>query len=285
MREIPMRSVFWMLCIVFLGSSPLAWSRPPTKTPPTSEKPKNPEKSAPSPTPPARKPPNPAEAIVEKMVKAMGGRDALAAITSLHATGNVTAVTRIGNRTARMQLFSMKPAHQRVDQYFGAQVFSLTTYPGGGWLRQNGALLNLPRSMIEVAEAEAARNEVELRYAQEGIQVSQTGIRRVEDVPCYVIVFLDKKGLQTTYYIEQKTFLLRKRTYLGPHPLGQGQVSISTVQRDYRWLTFGDKKVLIPFVLESYIGGNKTSTIQFQKIEINPSQINKKTFRLPSPTE
>ena len=277
MRRTHRRSAFWISCLAFFGISWFAWGTPPTVDP------KKPEKT--TPTPPERKPPNPAEAIVEKMVTAMGGREALAAITSLHAAGNVTAVTRIGNRTARMQLYSMKPAHQRVDQYFGAQIFSLTTYPGGGWLRQNGALLNLPRSMIEVAEAEAARNELELRYAQEGIQVSQTGTRRVENIPCHIIVFLDKKGLQTTYYIEKKTFLLRKRSYLGPHPLGQGQVSISTIQRDYRWLKFGDKKVLMPFVLESYIGGNKTSTVHFQKVEINPPQINKKTFRLPSPTE
>ncbi|MCB9640084.1 MAG: hypothetical protein H6727_14415 [Myxococcales bacterium] len=276
-----------MLVTSFFVWTGFAHAAPPSKGKKPAKRTAKPAEDA-KPAEPAKAPEKPlteAEKIVEKMVTALGGREVLEAIRSMYATGTVTAITRVGNRSARLHFYTMKPTYQRVDQFFGSQVFSLTTYPGGGWIRQNGAILNLPRSMIEVTESEAARQELELRYRKEGVQVTQMGARDINGTPCHVILFQDKKGRQTTYYIAKKTHLLYKRTYLGPHPLGQGQVSISTVQRDYRWLKIDGKKVQVPFVLESYIGGNKTSTIRFQKIQLNATNVNKKVFRIPSPVE
>ncbi|MEM1009633.1 MAG: hypothetical protein AAGJ35_11575, partial [Myxococcota bacterium] len=67
------------------------------------------------------------------------------------------------------------------------------------------------------------------------------------------------------------------------HPLGQGNVTFSTQTKDYRWFRIdAKKKVRLPMLLESYIGGKKQSTLRFKKLVVNASRVKKQWFWIPS---
>lgn len=248
-----------------------------------------PKAAAPAARPAARpRPPRTqAEKIVEKMVKASGGRAAMNAIKSMYMVGKTRLVTVLGERTAKMVAYEIKPSYQRLDMSFGKQTITQSFTPAGGWMRQNGAIFQLPRSMVEMTKAEMARTNLELRYALEPITVSLIKVRSIRGVDCYVIVFVDQKKNRTTYYISKKDHTLIKRSYVGPSPLGTGKQRFTTYHSDFRWVPIPGTKLRIrlAFRVENHIGGRKVGTILMRKAEINPKHVTKQTFQRPSPVE
>ena len=234
-----------------------------------------------------RVPTTKAEKIVEEMIKVTGGRKALSELKSIYAKGSSKVVTPLGMRTARLVQYTLKPKYQRVEQHFGRQVMVITFYPGGGWLSQNGVTIQLPRSMLEVSRSENARMDLELRYLKENIKVVLKGTKKVKGMDCWEIQFIDRQKRKTTYFIDKDKKLLRKRTYMGPSPLGQGKVRFSTFHSNFKWLTIHDSKnkIQLPFQIEQHMRGNKVGTMIYQQIKLNSPKVTKGRFKRSTPVE
>lgn len=234
-----------------------------------------------------RPPKNKAERIVEKMVVATGGRASWAHVKTIEAKGVTHLVTVLGEKKASITAYELRPTFQRLDMVFGGQTVTQSYYSKGGWMRQNGVIFQLPRSMLDMTKAEVSRANLELRYAIEPIQVKFLRARTIRNTMCNIIVFVDAKKRRTTYYITQKESMLLKRSYVGPSPLGTGKKRFSTYYGDFRWVTFpkSSKRVKIPFLVENYIGGRKVGTIRLSKVTLNSQKIQPKLFLPPSPVD
>lgn len=234
-----------------------------------------------------RVPTTKAEKIVEEMIKVTGGRKALSELQSIYAKGSSKVVTPLGVRTARLVQYTLKPNYQRIEQHFGRQVMMISFYPGGGWLSQNGVRIPLPKSMLEVARSDNARMDLELRYLKEDIKVILKGSKKIKGMDCWEIQFVDKQKRKTTYFIDKDKKLLRKRSYTGPSPLGQGKVLFATFHSKFKWLSIkGSKnKIQMPFRIEQYMRGNKVGTMTYRQIKLNSPKVNKSRFKRSTPVE
>jgi hypothetical protein len=221
------------------------------------------------------------------MVTASGGRTALNAVKTVQLKGVTKLITVLGARTAKIIAYELRPGYQRLDMTFGSQTITQSYHPKGGWMRQNGAVFQLPRSMVDMTNAEIARANLELRYALEPIKVTFLRTRKIRGKQCNVVVFVDAQKRRTTYYIDSTTKMLVKRSYVGPSPLGTGKKRFSTYYTLYRKIKLpkGKGEVSMPMQIENYIGGRKVGTIQIQKVKVNSPSITPQTFLQPSPVE
>lgn len=233
------------------------------------------------------KPRSKAERIVEKMVKAMGGRSNLLKVHTIQASGTTSLNTPLGARRGKLVTYSRKPNYQRVDMDIAGQQITQSFHPGGGWLRQGSAVLRMPQSMLSVAQAESVRSDLELRYFKDGIKVELVGERKVGKEPCYVVRFTDHQKRSTTYAVSRKTWFPLERSYKGPSPLGGGTVTFMTRQSDFRWVAFPNAsfKIRVPFKIVNLINNRSLGSIQLKKVKLNPPNIASSFFLPPNPTE
>jgi len=238
---------------------------------------------------PAKRVLSKADKIIEKMLKATGGRKVHKAIKSMYAAGNSQLILPNGARKAKLFQYMLKPHFQRTEQHIGPMVVIMVFYAGGGWMSQNGVVINLPKSMIEVAESEKARMDLELRYIKEGIKLKLKGSKKVRGKDCWELEFEDKKKRKTNYYIDKKKNVLVQRVYVGPSPLGIGNVKFTVHMGDFRWVPVGKKgkggKVLMPFKTEQWMRGSLMGTVQFKKVELNGKKVKKRLFRKIRPVD
>ncbi|HAA54362.1 MAG TPA: hypothetical protein DCE42_06380 [Myxococcales bacterium] len=229
-----------------------------------------------------------AEKIIEAMLKRMGGRKALVHVRSTLSTGTSQAVTALGERTGKIKTYMLKPHSQRTELRFGSMLFVQAFNEVGGWLRQGGVTLPLPKAMVEMAKEEAIRTDIELRYRRDKMKVKLLGKRTIRGKSCWIVLFTDTKNNRTTYYITRGRKLLLKRSYTGPSPLGQGKVRFSTYLGKYRWFSLPKQRKLrvkLPLHIDNYMDGKKIGAIQFRKIKVNSPKVKASLFAQQSPVD
>jgi len=234
-----------------------------------------------------REPKTVVEKLVAKMVKTMGGRKNLLSVRSTYSIGHTKIITALGEQSGKIISYFLKPAQQRTEIQIGHTTIIQTINKLGGWMQQGTSIISLPRSMIEMSNAELAHLDLEIRFLTEDIKVRQLGQRRIRGKECSVVSFTDKKKRKTLYYISQKNHRLIKSSYLAPSPLGQKKTRYSTYASKYRWVYFPNKKdkILIPFFIEKFMGGRKVGSISLKKVFINSPKVTKQLFKIPSPVD
>jgi hypothetical protein len=238
-------------------------------------------------TQPASKSVNQAEVIVEKMIEATGGREALLQIQKVYATGKTKLVTPLGDREGKFTSYLIKPDYQRADIDIAGQKIVQSFYPGGGWLSQGSVVLPMPQSMLQLAQSESVRSDLELRYRQDNIKLVLKDTKQVRELPCYIIEFIDQQQRSTTYAIHRETMMLIQREYSGPSPLGTGMVTLTYYMSDFRWVELpkSKHKIRLAFQIENYMDNRKIGTIDFDAIHLNHAKVTPSLFQPPNPTD
>ena len=216
--------------------------------------------------------------VISKYVDAMGGKDKLNSIQSLHMVGIATAPN--GNEiTTDIWKVNNKLFRRSVNFGMGSTTTLITDK--GGWqtnFRNGGAFEAMQEAQLngQLYELDCAGPLVD--YAAKGHKAELLGKEAVDGKDAYKIKLTTKQGRELTYYIDATSNLITKMTYKGRgrgqgQGGGQGQGNAGTPQEVEIAVTYSKYEktsdgYMFPF--SQALSGGQGITMTFEKIEVNP---------------
>ncbi|MEA2165214.1 MAG: hypothetical protein QOK37_3341 [Thermoanaerobaculia bacterium] len=220
-----------------------------------------------------------ADELLEKNLKAMGGKDKLTAIKSVKMTGKM----KMGPMEAPFTLTKARPSGMRVDFTIqgmtGTQAYDGTT----GWTLMPFMGNKDPQKMSET-ELKDIRNEADFDgptfdYKAKGNKVEYIGKEDVQGTPAYKLKVTTKDGKESYVFLDAETYLAI-RSESTRNMMGQ-DVEIETSIGDYK--TVGDG-LLFPHSIDSHQKGKEGmggQSITIENIELNP-KVDAGLFAMPA---
>src|SRR5688572_17397346 len=212
-----------------------------------------------------------ADQIVEKHLTALGGRDALAKVTSRRATGTVTVGTPMGPLSGPLEMIAKAPnkmlAQMRID---------LTSVGGPGEMvitqmfdGTNGWNLNSLQGDTAMSgdQLDASRNNSFpsplLKYKELGMTAALEATQQVNGKPAHVVLFTPKTGPAERMFFDAESFLIVRTTSSITLPQ-VGKSEVVAEPSDYRAVD----GIKVPFKLVQ-TAAEQTITFTFDKVETN----------------
>jgi len=219
------------------------------------------------------------EAIITKTVEALGGSDALSAITTLRLTGTLE-VSPSGRYDVTIS--KMRPNLYRyevdyrgtkvVEAFDGTHVWHVIPFDG----------INAPTPMKDEIQASKIKSEADIISSlvaakDKGYRVEYLGRQTVDGVESMRIRVTFPDNYATEYILGAHDHLPRQMIRLERHnPKGAAR-TVTTRISDYR------KTGKLLFAHRYEIGkGNQTSILTITKIEINPGDVTPDMFTMKS---
>jgi hypothetical protein len=219
-----------------------------------------------------------ADEILEKNLKAMGGKEKIKALQSMRITGTM----KMGSMDAPVTITKMRPSNSRMDFTIqgmtGTQAFDGTT----GWSLMPFGGNKDPQKMAEVElkdmRADADFDGPTFDYKAKGNKVEFAGKEDVEGTPAYKLHVTTKDGKESNDYFDAENYLMIRSD--GIRNI-QGQ-DLEVV------ITYGDYKtvegITIAYSMESRVKGKESmgaQSLNITKIDLNP-KIDKAIFAMPA---
>lgn len=208
--------------------------------------------------------------VIGKYVEAMGGKDKLNAIQSLHLTGVATMAN--GNEITT-EIWKVNGKLFRRFTNFGMGSSTTLITDKGGWqtnFRNGGAFEAMPdpQRNNQLYEMDCAGPLVD--YASKGHKAELLGKETIDGKECNKIKLTTKEGRELTYFIDTKTNYIDRMSYKGRgRPATAGgtpeEVEIAVNYSNYDKTADG-----YIFAFSQTMGGNFGGTMTFEKIEVNP---------------
>jgi hypothetical protein len=169
-----------------------------------------------------------AQAVVDKHLKALGGKERLKAVKTVQLTaiareGDTVTTSTVQRARPNLVRYEMEKDGKKVVKAFdGAQ----------GWYAEAGAApQRIDKEKGTMMAEGAAIDDVLLDPKGRGVAVKLDGVEDVKGAPAYKLVLTRATGTETRF-IDQQSFLEVKRTYAGTH---EGKAYTKTLQlSDYR---------------------------------------------------
>lgn len=218
-----------------------------------------------------------ADDLLEKNLKAMGGKDKLTALKSVRMTGKM----KMGPMEAPFTMTKARPAGLRVD--FTIQGMTGTqAYDGAtGWLLMpftgNKDAQKMTEEMLKDVRAEADFDGPTFDYKAKGNKVEYVGKEDVQGTPAYKLKVTTKDGKESLVYLDAETYLAI-RTEATRNMQGQ-EMEMETTIGDYKTV----EGLLFPFSIDSHVKGKEGmgQAITVDKIELNP-KVDSTIFAMPA---
>ncbi len=193
------------------------------------------------------------DAIVEKHLAALGGREALSALTSRTMTGTITLTTPVGDVTGSIEILSAAPNKSRtlteldlsslgagqavIDQRFdGSAGYVLDSLQGDREIT-GGQLESLRNSAFPTAF---------LNYKERGVTIATDGTAKVGDRQAYVLVVTPRTGAAVRVFIDRESYLPLRLVQTIDVPQ-MGPLEQTAEYQDYRSVD----GVKVPFTIRS----------------------------------
>jgi len=215
--------------------------------------------------------------LLEKNIKAMGGKDKLAAIQSMRLTGKM----KMGPMEAPFTMTKARPSGMRVD-FTIQQMTGTTAYDGTtGWTLMpfmgNKDPQKMTEEQLKETRADADFDGPTFDYKAKGNKVDYVGKEDVQGTPTYKLHVTTKDGKESNIYLDAETYLVI-RTDATRNVQGQ-DMEMETSLGDYKTvdgLTFA-------YSWDSHVKGNQAmgQSINIDKIELNP-KVDKAIFAMPA---
>lgn len=209
--------------------------------------------------------------IVAKYEAAMGGRDKLASIQSVHLQG--VSVMQNGNEI-NSDITKVNNALLRTDVNFGMGSFSMVVTPKEGWAsnpRSGGKFEPLPEDAVKAMQTELDLSGPLANYAAKGHKAELLGKETLDGKDVYKIKLTLNTGKELTYFIDANTFYIVREQreamgFMGRRGGGQGGQDNTIQTIDYSDFQKTDDGYVFPFSIKrSGMGGNMV----IEKIEVN----------------
>ena len=201
--------------------------------------------------------------VVDKYMAAMGGKDKLMALTSLHTQGVsvMSNGTEITNNTYKVQ---DKLFRQDIDFGMGTQVTIVT--PEKGWRsnpRNGGAFEPISEEGLKAYLHQMDCAGPLVNYAAKGHKAELMGKETIEGAECYKIKLTTKAGKEVMYWIDTKTNLINQSSQKLAGRGGGPDTEIIFTYKDYKAVDG------IQFAYSVGSSGGFSATMTYEKIELN----------------
>lgn len=182
-----------------------------------------------------------ADEVVEKYLSAIGGRAALAKVTSRSTTGTITMSLPTGPISGTVEILNQQPNKVRT-----VTKLDLTSVGAGQLSREQrfdgttGYIVDNLQGNREITgnQLENLKNTVFptqlLTYKERGATVELAGKEKVDGHDAYVLLFKPKTGPVVHYFIDSETYLPARIVLKLDAPETGGEVEQTSDLSDYR---------------------------------------------------
>jgi hypothetical protein len=213
--------------------------------------------------------------IINKHIDALGGKDKLSEVTSLYVESTVNAM---GNDNPSKTYILNGKAYKVESDFNGQHFMQCYTADKGGWVINPMAGQPAPTAMPD-DQYKPGKVQMEIpdqlfNYVEKGSKAELQGTENVDSVNAYKIKLTNADSVETTYYIDPKTYYIIKSVSSGVM-MGQ-PVEITNTYSNYQKTDFG---LVVPYSRVTDFG-QFSLTVTVTKAEVN-KQIDLSIFEMP----
>lgn len=202
--------------------------------------------------------------VVSKFVQAMGGKEKIAAITSV----NMEGVTERNGNEVTSKSIKVQGKLYRNEINFGMGSMTTVVTSEKGWrtnFRNGGAFEPMTEEGLKVMLPQMDCVNPMVDYMTKGHRVEMAGKDTVDNIECYKLKLTTKEGKDILYWIDSKTYLLYQSSQKGGGMGGRGaDAEMIVVYKDYKPV----EGVMFAFSTQLK-GAMAGSAMIFEKIEVN----------------
>jgi outer membrane lipoprotein-sorting protein len=219
-----------------------------------------------------------ADELLEKNLKAMGGKDKLKALQSVRMTGKM----KMGPMESGFTIVKARPNDMRLDFVIqgmtGTQAYDGST----GWMllpfAGNKDPQKMAEDMLKDFREEADFDGPTFDYKAKGNKVEYVGKEDVEGTPAYKLHVTTKDGRESNIFLDAESYLLI-RTEATRNVQGQS-MDVETSIGDYKTV----EGLTFAYSIDSHVKGKEGmggQSINIDKIELNP-KVDAAVFAMPA---
>jgi len=201
--------------------------------------------------------------IISKHLDAVGGKEKLTGVTSIHMEGTVEVMGTSG--TTKSTILNGKGSRTE-SELGGQQVVNVYT-DKGGWQINQFAGMSDPQAMPD-EQFKAGEDQIYfepfLDYAARGGKAELVGQEKVGTVSAHKIKYTNKDGAVTNYYIDPTSFQVIQVSATSNN-MGQ-EVEVKSTYSDFQKTDYG---VVVPRAVDIDFGGQFSLSSKIQKVDIN----------------
>jgi len=163
-----------------------------------------------------------ADAIVQHLIDALGGKDKLQSINSLYQEGTCVLDNGTAVKIRTWRVFD-RLYRQEIDFGVGRVVVIVT--PRQGWIsspRTGGVFKALQAEQVKALQTEIDPAGVFIDYRQKGNKIEKIGTDTLDGHPCFKLQVWFPNNESIIYSVDQQSFYLRKETRHGGGIMGGG---------------------------------------------------------------
>ena len=212
----------------------------------------------------AAKPAITIDELMEKSIKAAGGREAALKVTSLAASGSIEIVAM--GASASTEMLAKAPNKRLTVTVVDGYGEIKEGFDGtAGWATepQNG-LVDLTGDRLASAKREAVFNG-DLNWKEIYPKSEVTGKEKVGERDCWVVKMRPADGKPATRYYDAETFLLVKAVITADTPQGPADVAVEL--SDYKDIGVGLK---LPHTMKINMPGIGDLITRYKEYKVNP---------------
>jgi outer membrane lipoprotein-sorting protein len=204
-----------------------------------------------------------ADQIIAKHIDAIGGKDKLNTITSVHMESTVEAMGISGPSTTTI----LNGKGFRNESEFNGQKVVTVYTDKGGWTINPFAGSTDPQALSD-EQYKASEDDIYIepfyKYAERGSKVELLGQEKLGDINAYKIKLTNKDNSAATYYLDPSTYQIIQITGT-TNMMGQ-DMDVKTTCSDYTKTDYG---FVVPKTIQVNIGDQFTMTTKLDKFEVN----------------
>jgi hypothetical protein len=212
-----------------------------------------------------------ADEVIEKHLAAMGGRAALAKLTSEVATGTITVSVQGADLSGPIEVYNKAPNKSRslirldLSQFGQADVVidqrcdGKTAFASNSMQGDREITGNQLQNMLNERFPSAL-----LTYKEDGAKVELVGKEKVGERDAYVLLYAPKAGSSARQYFDAETYLPIRTVMRVDSPEVGGEVEQTVTTSDYR--NIGGIKVPFSIAISSSV---QTVAVVLAKVEHN----------------
>jgi outer membrane lipoprotein-sorting protein len=219
-----------------------------------------------------------ADEILEKNLKAMGGKEKIKALQSMRITGTM----KVGPMEAPFTMTKMRPSNSRMDFTIqgmtGTQAYDGKTgwalIPFGG----NKDPQKMTEDQIKDVRDDADFDGPTFDYKAKGNKVEFVDKEDVEGTPAYKLHVTTKDGKETNDYFDAETYLMIRSE--GIRNVQGQDMEVVTTYSDYKTV----EGITVAHSMENHVKGKESlggQALSISKIDMNP-KIDKSIFAMPA---
>ncbi|MEO6546597.1 MAG: hypothetical protein ABIN94_01305 [Ferruginibacter sp.] len=204
-----------------------------------------------------------ADEIITKHVDAIGGKEKLSGIKSLHLENTMQVM---GNDAPSTSTLLVGKGFRNESDFNGQKLIQVVT-DKGGWAVNPMAGSPEPKAITD-EQFKAAKDQLTfdpfLDYATSGSKAELAGKEKLGATEAFKVNLVSKDNVTTTYFIDPATYYILKAVKKG-EMMGQ-QMDISVSFSDYKKTDYG---VTVPYASEMDFGGQFQLTSKLNKVSFN----------------